>query len=122
VATAEAGGGGGANWGGGGGVNPDVGGEVVTTLLLFACCCMEGADAECWRGTKSGGGGGGANEGGGGIVFGDAAVVGEAPLAAAGDSLVLVPGTECWVSNCGLMSIPLLRLRLLGEMMPVLSA
>ena len=81
--VAVGGGGGGANCGGGGGVNPDIPFAVVGDLppeavslvaivpAVAALGFMEGADALCCKGTKSGGGGGGASCGGGGITTAD---------------------------------------------------
>ena len=84
VSATVAGGGGGANCGGGGGVKPSVVGDDGTTEAVAGVCAIaaafafaaatllvlgiDGAEAECWRGTTlSAGGGGGASCGGGGI-------------------------------------------------------
>ena len=75
-----AGGGGGANCGGGGTADEALGltGAVSGTAIPATIGCPPpnlaplgtlGAEAECWRGTKSGGGGGGASWGGGGMLL-----------------------------------------------------
>ena len=60
-------------------------------VAVFTAGAMEGADTECWRGTKSEGGGGGASCGGGGITTADLVVVVLLCVEAAAAAVVLVP-------------------------------
>ena len=65
---------------------------------------MDGAEAECWSGTKSAGGGGGASWGGGGMFTGR-------PLLLCCCSGLLVPLAPAWGGEVSLFPAPPLDLR-----------